>query len=264
MATAIITGGSSGLGLEFSRALASRGYNLVIIARGEEALANVCRELSTKYHIKARGISADLSDARVADQIVNLIDHTRDLAYFINNAGFAVHLDMTDDSLSARRAHESAARVMGVNVVLFSTAAAKVMKRQGYGHIINVASTASLTFQGHYSALKSYVVTFTESMALNLRGSGVTATAVCPSWMKTNFHREAGLGEPNIPSWLYMQPSKVAKVALKGADNGKSVVVPTALWKVIYWWLDHGPIACRRRFTTWYLNSGNYRKKGRR
>lgn len=261
MATAIITGGSSGLGLEFSRALASRGYNLVIVARGEAVLAEVCRELSGKYHVRVRGISADLSDRNVADQIVNLIDRTRDLAYFINNAGFAVHLDMTDDSLAARRAHEAAAQVMGVNVVLFSTAAAKVMKKQEHGHIINVASTASLTFQGHYSALKSYVVTFTESMALNLRGTGVTATAVCPSWMKTNFHREAGLGEPAIPDWLYMQPSEVARAALVGADKSKAVVVPTTRWKLIYWWLDHGPIACRRRFTTWYLNSGNYHKK---
>lgn len=261
MATAIITGGSSGLGLEFARALASQGYNLAIIARGEAALAAVCDELSQKYHIKARGISADLSDRRVADQIVSLIDHTHDLAYFVNNAGFAVHLDMTDDSKEARRAHEAAAQVMGINVVLFSTAAAKVMKRQGYGHIINVASTASLTFQGHYSALKSYVVTFTESMALNLRGTGVWATAVCPSWMKTNFHREAGLGEPNIPSWLYMQPTKVVQAALKGAKKGKAVVVPTIRWKIIYWWLDHGPIACRRHFTMWYLNNGNYSKK---
>lgn len=67
MATAIITGGSSGLGLEFARALASQGYNLAIIARGEAALAAVCGELSQKYHIKARGISADLSDKRVAE-----------------------------------------------------------------------------------------------------------------------------------------------------------------------------------------------------
>lgn len=264
MATAIITGGSSGLGLEFARELAARGINLVIVARGEQVLTAVCRDLSQQYHVKVRGVVADLSDPAAVEQVLQLISHTHDLAYFIGNAGFAIHLDMLDDRLSARQTHAAALQVMGLNVVLFSMAAAKVMRRQSGGHIINVASTACLTFQGHYSAIKSYVLSYSESLALSLRGSGVTVTAVCPSWMKTNFHRVAGLDEPAIPGWLYMRPEVVARAALRGAERGKAVVVPTARWKLLFGALYHGPVSWRRRFTTWYTSTSSYQRKSHR
>ena len=263
MATAIITGGSSGIGLKFATALAERGLNLILIARDERRLAKVCQDLTERYGVKVRPAIADLADNEAVEAVAELICRTKNLAYMINNAGFAAHIDPADSSRVAHRKQRAAVEVMALNTLIFSSAAAKAMKKQGYGRIINIASTAAWTLQGNYSAIKSYVLVYTQSLALSLEGTGVTATAVCPAWMHTNFHKAAGLGEPAIPEWLYADPDAVVQQALRGADRGKRVVIPTAKWKVIIWLLQHGPMAWRRVMTRAYLNSGNYTKARR-
>ncbi len=264
MATAIITGGSSGIGLKFAEALAGRGLNLVLIARDEAKLLEVCRRLVKEYDINVQPVVADLADQDSVEKLTKLIERTKNLAYMINNAGFATHVDADDNSKRAHTLQRDAVHVMALNVLLFSSAAAKSMRKQGFGRIVNIASTAAWTFQGNYSAIKRYVLTYTESLSLSLEGSGVTATAICPAWMHTNFHKAAGLGEPAIPWWLYVKPDTVVSQALAGADRGKRVVVPTIRWKIIIWLLAHGPVALRRQFTRCYMRSGNYKKKRRR
>lgn len=258
MALAIITGGSSGIGLEFAKELAARGLDLVIIARGKDRLEQVCQELATTYQVKVQSVVADLADQRSVDKIAEMIGQTKHLAYLINNAGFAVHEDMTDGSVSASKLRQSAIQVMATDMAIFSSVAAMAMKKNSQGRIINIASTAAWTYQGSYSAIKRFVLTYTQSLALSLTDSGVTATAVCPAWMHTNFHKAAGLGEPAIPEWLYVKPVQVVKQGLKAADKGKWVVVPTWRWRLIIWCLTHGPVALRRRMTRLYLGSGNY------
>lgn len=264
MAVAIITGGSSGIGLKFAQQLAERGLDLVLIAREEERLLRVCQDLSSRYRVNVQPVVADLADRQSAEQLADFISRTKRLDYMINNAGFATHADADDNSPAARQLQRSAIDVMAQNVLLFSSAAAHAMRKRRAGHIINVASTAAWTFQGNYSAIKSYVLTYTQGLALSLEGSGVTATAVCPSWMHTNFHQAAGLGEPAIPEWLYMDPDQVVTRGLRAADQGKRVVVPAARWRIIIWCLAHGPVSLRRQFTRWYLQSSNYRHGARR
>lgn len=264
MATAIITGGSSGLGLLFAKCLAARGLNLILIARDEARLTKVCHELAEQYQITVQPVVADLADEENVELAASLIAKTKDLAYMVNNAGFATHIDASDNSRAAHKLQRAAVEVMALNTLIFSSAAATVMKKQASGRIINIASTAAWTFQGNYSAIKNYVLTYTQSLALNLEGTGVTATAVCPAWMHTNFHKAAGLGEPSIPEWLYVRPEQVVNQALTGADRGKRVVVPTVRWKLIAWVLQHGPVALRRQISRVYLNSGNYKKKSKR
>lgn len=261
MATAIVTGGSSGIGLKFAERLAARGLDLILIAREAKRLDQVSQELADKYDVEVQAVVADLADDKNVETLTDLISKTKKLAYMINNAGFATHVDADDNSAAAHKLQRSAVDVMALNTLIFSSAAATVMKKQGYGRIINISSTASWTFQGNYSAIKRYVLTYTQSLALSLEGTGVTATAVCPAWMHTNFHKAAGLGEPSIPEWLYVQPDQVVDQALAGADKGKTIVVPTLKWKLIIWMLAHGPVALRRQITRVYLNSGNYRHK---
>ncbi len=260
MATAIITGGSQGLGLKFAEALAAAGCDLVVVARGEEALAKAKQSLEQVYSVKVTTMSVDLADAQAVEKVVDKVRRTKDLAYFINNAGFGVHIDADAHSKKAHDLQRSALDVMALNTLLFSTTAASVMKRQQYGHIINVSSTSAWLFNGNYSAIKAYVLTYTQSLALSLEGTGVTATAVCPSWMHTNFHAAVGLGEPSVPEWLYVHPDQVVDQALKGARQGKSVVVPTWRWKFIIWCLQHGPIALRRHVSRRYQATDNYKK----
>lgn len=261
MATAIITGGDSGIGLEFSKALAARHYDLVIISVVRPSLEKAKPQLEADYGVKVATVLADLSDPTAIKQVQERIRRTRHLAYFVNCAGFAVHADILDDSPKALALHSKAVQVMALDILTFSVTAANQMLKDNAGHIINVASTANWTFQGDYSAIKSYVVSFTGSLNLRLKDSNVTATAVCPSWMHTNFHKAADLGEPDIPEWMYMKPAEVVRAALHAADEGKSLVVPTTRWKIITWLLGHGPLRWRRRFTSWYINTSNYQKR---
>lgn len=261
MATAIITGGSSGIGLIFAEELAKRGLNLILIAREEKRLNDVSRDLAKKYDVEVQPVVADLADQDSVEMIAEMIGKTKNLAYMVNNAGFATHVDADDNTKSAHDLQRSAINVMALDVLLFSTAAASAMKKRKSGHIINIASTSAWTFQGNYSAIKSYVLTYTEGLSISLEDTGVTATAICPAWMHTNFHKAAGLGEPSIPEWLYVKPEQVVEQGLKAADKGKPFVVPTLKWKIIVWLLGHGPIALRRQITRIYLNSGNYKKK---
>lgn len=258
MATAIITGGSSGLGLRFAHALAEQGYGLVLIARDRDKLNKVASELAGQYNVKVQPLAADLTDNKVVDKLAAVITRTKSLEVMINNAGFASHVSADDNSAEAHKLQRDAIDVMALNTLIFSTAAATAMKRNKKGQIINIASTSAWLFNGNYSAIKSYVLTYTQSLALSLEGTGVTATAVCPSWMHTNFHTAAGLGEPAIPEWLYVSPYEVVTAALLGAEAGKTVVIPSVKWKIIIWLLSHGPVALRRLISRRYMASGNY------
>ncbi len=259
MATAIITGGSAGLGLLFAEALAEQGLDLILIARDKARLKQVCRDLAERHHVAVEPIAIDLADPDNAEIIAKVISKTKDLLYLINNAGFATHFRAGDGGERIRRLQRNAVNVMALNTLLFSSAAVRPMVKAGQGHIINIASTAAWTYTGNYSAIKSYVLTYTQSLALELEGTGVTATAVCPAWMHTNFHSVAGLAEPAIPEWLYVRPEQVVSETLRAVRRGKSLVIPTRRWRLIIWCLTHGPRAWRRQFTKAYLRTKNYR-----
>jgi short-subunit dehydrogenase len=94
-------------------------------------------------------------------------------------------------------------------------------------------------YAGNYSALKRWVVVYTQSLALELRGSGVSATAVCPGETKTDFHAHGGLKSPNIPEWLRCQPEEIARAGLRAAERGKAVYVPTVPWRLFTWICQH-------------------------
>lgn len=259
MATAIITGGSSGLGLKFAYALAEQGYSLVLIARERAKLNKVAKDLAGKYNVKVQPLVVDLTSKATVDKLASVIAKTKNLEVMINNAGFATHVAADDNSADAHQLQRDAIDVMALNTLIFSTAAATAMKRHKKGRIINIASTSAWLFNGNYSAIKSYVLTYTQSLSISLEGTGVTATAVCPSWMHTNFHAAAGLGEPDIPDWLYMNPDEVVTAALLGAEAGKRVVIPTWRWRFIIWILNHGPVALRRLVSRRYMSSSNYK-----
>ncbi len=135
-------------------------------------------------------LTADLNNREQTERVVQrVLDAEHPIDLVVNNAGFGLHSSMVEDSTAP---DEQALNVMCRAVLLLSNAAARAMKSRGNGRIINIASTAAFITQGHYSALKSWVLVYTESLALQLRGTGVTATALCPGWVRTEFHDRAG------------------------------------------------------------------------
>jgi uncharacterized protein len=230
MATACITGASAGLGAAFAKACAAQGGDLVLVARDESRLAALAAELEASYAISVEVLSADLADpAHLAAVSRRVADPERPVDLLVNNAGFG----LTNRVLEAEDGeHRRALDVMCLAVIELSCAAARVMRTRGEGSIVNVASLSAWVTQGNYSAVKSWVKVFSEGLANELAGTGVTVTALCPGWVRTEFHERAGLPTTTIPDWIWVDAETCVTQALADAARGKVVSVPTLRWKL--------------------------------
>lgn len=230
MATALITGGTSGIGAEFARTLASRGTDLVLVARDRERLDKTARELTEQFGVSVDVLPADLSDrTQVNTVIARLEDPSAPIDLFINNAGFGLNSRLLDPDTET---HERAISVMITAVYLLATAAARAMLKRGSGRIINVASSAAYITTGNYSAVKVYVLNFTEGLSNELRGTNVTVTALCPGWVHTEFHDRAGIRSNNIPPAAWIPIETVVTEGLAASERGAVICVPSKRWKV--------------------------------
>ena len=254
MATALVTGGTSGIGAQFARRLAERGDDLVIVARDRGRLDEVAAQLHASYGINVETIRADLADradvARVAARIEN---PDRPIDTVVNNAGIGVHVAISDPDSSV---HEHAFDVMCRAVLVLSSAAARAMRARGGGAIITVSSLQSFLTTGSYSAIKAWVTTFTQSLAVELHGTGVRVTAVLPGWVATEWHERAGVRTSSIPDWLWSDPDDVARIALRDSDRGRVVCIPTLRYRVLGWFARALPL--------WLVRSVSRRLSSRR
>lgn len=241
MATALITGGTSGIGAEFARQLAASGWDLVLVARDTARLEQLREELPTEVEV----LPADLADRQQADAVARrLEDPARPIELLVNNAGFSVHTRLLDPDMTN---HDLGYEVMARAVHVLSAAAARAMAGRGSGRIINVASTAGFVTLGSYSALKAWVISFTESLAVELRGTGVKATALCPGWVRTEFHARGNVSTSKIPGPLWIPLEPLVRDALRDSARGKVVSIPSARYKALIWVARHAP----RRSVRW-------------
>jgi short-subunit dehydrogenase len=226
---ALVTGGSSGIGLAFTRELAGKGWNLVLASR-DKNLEDVAAKLSAQFAVDVEILRGDLGVSSDLDSVKKrLTDDKKPVEILVNSAGFVLHDSLVSGDLARQHAAFS---VMAEAILVLSQTAATAMTKRKKGQIINVASTSAWLYAGNYSALKRWVVVYTGSLALELRGSGVSATAVCPGETKTDFHANGGLKRPNIPSWMWCSPEQIARSGLRAAEKGKAVHVPTVRWRL--------------------------------
>jgi short-subunit dehydrogenase len=227
---ALITGGSSGIGLSFARELASEGWNLVL-ASNDKNLASAAADLRKEFDVKVETLTVDLSTKTDLAKVEHrLKSKEKPVEILVNSAGFVLHDSLVDGDLTRQTAAFS---VMAEAVLILSQTAAATMTRRGRGRIINIASTSAWLYAGNYSALKRWVVVYTQSLALELRDTGISAVAICPGETKTNFHRHGGLKRPSIPSWLWCRPEQIARLGLRAAESGKTIYVPTIRWRIM-------------------------------
>ncbi|WIY82646.1 SDR family NAD(P)-dependent oxidoreductase [Propionimicrobium sp. PCR01-08-3] len=239
MATALVTGGTSGIGRAFATELAERGYDLVLVARDQSRLDQTASDLRTRFGCEVETLHADLAVRSDLDPVIARLSETdRPVDVLVNNAGFGLNASLLDEDVATQ---ERAMDVMCTAVLILSGAAGRSMKARGQGMIINVSSVSAWIVKGNYSAIKRWVLTYTQALALELSGTGVQATAVCPSWVKTELHERAGVARPKLPGWAWVDGSVVAKTALDAAAAGKPVAIPTRKWRVAVWFLDHAP-----------------------
>jgi hypothetical protein len=230
-----VTGASSGIGSELARVLAREGHDLVLVARREPELSALAAEVGSRYGATATVITADLASPGGPQHVFDATA-AAELAVdvLVNNAGLGGHGRFWETDEDAER------RTLAVNIVALTELTklflpAMVERRRG--KVLNVASTAGFQagpFMATYYASKAYVLSFTEAIAEELHGTGVTATALCPGVVPTGFQEAADMS-PDLP--LLRSPGAksaeyVAQAGYDGMVRGKRVVVPGALNKV--------------------------------
>lgn len=228
-ATALITGASSGIGAEIARELARRGHGVTLVARREDRLRELAAEIGRDNGVRAEAIAADLGDPAERDRLAEAIAGLGlEVEILVNNAGFGDNRNVS----SAER--ERLVAMVELNCVALLDLQARfspAMADRGRGAIINVASTAAfqpIPGTATYAATKAFVLSLSEATHSELKGSGVTVTALCPGPVKTEFPELAGVGgaEEQLPGVFWTDVEDVARAAVEGADRGKRVVVP--------------------------------------
>ena len=231
--TALITGASSGIGLELARIFAANRHDVVLVARSEDKLREVARECESKG-IKSHVVGADLArpDAArtIVDRVAALGVH---IDFLVNNAGFGVYGRFAETPLD-RELESIQVNVVALTELTKRLLPAMIARRSG--RILNVASTAAFVpgpLMAIYYATKAYVVSFSEAIANELEGTGVTVTVLCPGPTETGFQSAANLEGSRIVSLLRKADSlSVARAGYDAMMAGKVVAVPGVSNKV--------------------------------
>jgi short-subunit dehydrogenase len=126
-------------------------------------------------------------------------------------------------------------------VLILGAAAGRTMRERGSGTIINVSSTAGYVAMGSYSAIKTWVTAYTESLANELYGTGVMVTALCPGWVRTEFHQRADINISAIPSALWLDAGRLVADCLQDAAAGKVISIPSKRYKILMTICEHLP-----------------------
>jgi uncharacterized protein len=230
MSTALITGASAGLGAAFAEACARSGMDLVLVSRDAAKLKSLAQQLGERHGVAVEVLPADLAKAdQLALVAARVAESSRVVDLLINNAGFGLRNQVLAESLQD---HRKALDVMCLAVAELSCAAGRAMSVRGQGRILNVASLSAWITQGDYSAVKAWVKVFSEGLANELSGTGVTVTALCPGWVRTEFHQRAGISVGGIPEWIWVDADTCVTKALADTRRGKVVSIPTVRWKL--------------------------------
>ena len=196
-------------------------------------------ELKERYAISVETIVADLGvRAEVVGIAERLTSVERPIDILINNAGFGIRVKLTSADTTP---HEHGIDVMIRSVLMLSAAAGRAMRERGAGTIINVSSTAGFMKMGSYSAIKAWVTTYTEGLANELHGSGVTVTALCPGWVRTEFHDRAGIKISSIPEPLWLDADQLVAACLRDVAAGKVISIPSKRYKMLIMICEHLP-----------------------
>lgn len=233
MSYALITGASSGIGYELANLFAKDKHNIILIARREDRLKQLSRDLENDYKIKTLVIPKDLSQSQSAQEIYDILkqnDITID--YLINNAGFMVYGRFSDTNWSEE--HKMTQLHMVTLTHLIKLFLPDMLKREN-GKILNIGSTGSFVpgpLIAVYCATKNYILSLSEAIAEELNGTGVTVTALCPGGTKTEFAEKANIKNSSVHFFEVMEAKRVARIGYKALMKGKRVVIPGMFNKI--------------------------------
>lgn len=244
--TALVTGATSGIGRAFAEVLAHRGMDLVISGRDAQRLQAVAEDLIEEAGARVEILVADLSDRNQVDLVATRAA-APDIALVVNNAGYGLAVPFVGGDLASEQAMLD---VLVTAVMRISHAALPGLVSRNFGGIINVSSVAGWLSSGTYSAAKSYVTTFSESLAMQLRDSDAHVMALCPGFTRTEFQQRAGMKTETIPDLMWLDPQHVVQEALTDFAAAKAVSVPGTQYKTLGLAAQYLPRPLVRIFST--------------
>ncbi len=231
MPTALVTGATAGIGLSFAHQLAESGHDLVLVARDEERLQLLAKQLRTDRGCSVEVLAADLSTDDGCGRVeLRLRAEDDPVEVLVNNAGFGLRRPFLANDIAEE---ERMMRVLVGAVMRLTRAAVPGMQMRGRGAVINVSSVAGFLPGGTYGAAKSWVTAFTEGLARDVRGSGVRVMALCPGFVRTEFQERMGLTQDFAPSFMWLDADRVVATALRDLAGGVVVSVPSRRYRIM-------------------------------
>lgn len=231
---ALITGATSGIGLELAINFAKDGISLILVARGEEKLKELKHRFERDYAIDVRLYAKDLTKDEAAEELYEAImDEGLQVDYLVNNAGFGSFGRLVDTDLSVEK---DLVKLNVLSLLEMNKRFVKPMADRGYGYVLNVASLAAFMpgpVMANYYASKAYVLSLSEAMHEELKHQGVKVSALCPGPVKTGFQERAKMQKTPAAKAFMMEAKAVADIGYLGMWRGKAVVVPGTFEKVI-------------------------------
>lgn len=227
MAWALVTGASTGIGEQFVRHLAAKGHNVVLVSRRKpliDAVADDCRVL---HGVETEVIQADLCTEEGLQRVKDrLSSDEKPVDLLVNNAGLGVGAPIMQASL---KRHDEQLCIMARVTMHLSIIAAHHMVKRGHGAICNLSSMGAYMALGTYSANKTWVDIFSQSLHYQLKGTGVTVKAVRPGFTDTGFFERMGWTASWLPKFILGSPRQVAAASLHAVSQGRPVVTPRLL-----------------------------------
>jgi short-subunit dehydrogenase len=226
---ALVTGATAGIGESFTRLLAAKGFNLVLVARDEARLHERAAGLKENFGAESVVIVADLATEAGCAKVEDYI-RTNEIEVLINNAGFGINKAFTMSDLAKE---EEVLKVLVRTPMRLMHVVLPAMKERNSGIVINVSSVAGFIAGGAYSASKSYLTVLSESLSTELSATNIKVSALCPGFTRTEFHQRGRMKMAGLPNFMWLNSDVLVAKAWKDAVSGKPVSIPGWQYKTL-------------------------------
>ena len=248
---AVVTGASSGIGAEFARKLASRGFDLTLVARREDRLRAIAAEVSALHHVRAEALPADLIQDADRSRAADHIRSATDLGLLVNNAGFGIpgFFVRTEPDAQERMHRLHILATMLLTHAALSNLVPKARSGTGVINVSSVAGFAATPGSVTYGATKAWMNAFTSGLAEELAAlkSPVRVQALCPGFTLTEFQDVLKTDRSQVPRALWLTPDFVVRESLRAFDRGQTIVIPDWRYKAIARFMRIAPQSWLRR-----------------